>query len=94
MLTFEWDVRKAIRNYVRHGVAFDEAVTVFADPLGWFLDDGGHSVTEERFVLLGRSSAGILLAVMFTDRGTDRIRIISARRATRRERREYEQKPS
>lgn len=91
MLTFEWDIRKAAWNHARHRVSFDEALTAFADPLGRFLDDISHSVTEERFILLGRSSAGTLLAVMFTDRGADRIRIISARQATRRERRQYEQ---
>jgi uncharacterized protein len=91
MLTFEWDLGKAARNYERHGVTFDEAITTFADPLGRFLDDIGHSVTEERFVLLGRSSAGTVPAVMFTDRDGDRLRIISARRATRQERRAYEQ---
>ena len=91
MLTFEWDIRKAAGNRARHGVSFADALAVFADPLGRFLGDKDHSVNEERFILLGRSSAGSLLAVMFTDRGTDRIRIISARRATRRERRQYEQ---
>jgi uncharacterized DUF497 family protein len=91
MLTFEWDIGKAGQNLVRHRVSFDEALTVFADPLARFLDDEGHSFTEDRFILLGRSSAGSLLAVMFTDRGAERIRIISTRRATRRERRQYEQ---
>jgi uncharacterized DUF497 family protein len=91
MLTFEWHIQKAARNHAQHGVSFDEALTVFADPLGRFLDDKDHSVTEERLILLGRSNAGTLLAVMFTDRGTDRIRIISARRATRRERHQHEQ---
>lgn len=90
-LTFEWDARKAAANRDKHGISFDEAVTVFADPLGRVLPDVGHSVIEERFVLLGRSNADRMLAVMFTDRGAERIRLISARRATRRERTQYEE---
>jgi uncharacterized DUF497 family protein len=90
-LTFEWDARKAAANLAKHGVSFDEATTVFADPLGRFLDDPRHSILEERFVLLGLSAAGRLLAVMFTDRGGDRLRLISARPATRRERTDYEE---
>ncbi len=90
-LTFEWDVRKAAVNLNKHGVSFDEAVTVFADQLGRMQTEPRHSVHEERFVLLGMSVAGRLLTVMFTDRGPDRIRLISARIATRRERTEYEE---
>jgi uncharacterized protein len=90
-LTFEWDVRKAARNLAKHGVSFDEAVTVFADPLARLEDDDRHSVSEQRLVLLGRSSADRLLAVMFTDRGTERVRLISARPATRAERIQYEE---
>jgi uncharacterized protein len=56
-LTFEWDARKAARNLAKHGVAFDEALTVFADPLAQLEDDDQHSVSEQRLVLLGRSSA-------------------------------------
>lgn len=90
-LTFEWDPRKARANLAKHGVSFDEALTVFADPLGRLEDDDRHSVSEPRLVLLGRSGAHRLLAVMFTDRGPDRIRLISARPATRSERRQYEE---
>lgn len=90
-LTFEWDARKAVTNLARHGVSFDEAVTVFADPLGRLEDDDRHSVSEPRLVLLGTSSADRLLAVMFTERGAERIRVISARPATRSERRQYEE---
>ena len=90
-LTFEWDARKAAANLAKHGVSFDEALTVFADPLGRLEEDDRHSVSEPRLVLLGSSSADRLLAVMFTDRGADRIRVISARHATRAERQQYEE---
>jgi uncharacterized protein len=90
-LTFEWDARKSATNLAKHGVAFDEAVTVFADPLARLEDDDRHSVSEQRLILLGRSSADRLLAVMFTDRGAERVRVISARPATRRERTQYEE---
>lgn len=74
----------------KHGVSFEEGATVFGDPLGRIVDNPRHSSGEERFVLLGSSREERLLAVMFVDRG-ETIRIISARRATRRERREYEE---
>jgi hypothetical protein len=91
-VTFEWDPRKAAINAQKHGVTFDEAPTVFADPFGRIVDDPRHSRGEARFVLLGHSESDRLLAVMFTERG-DRIRLISARRATRRERQDYEEGP-
>lgn len=90
-LTFEWDFRKAKANHAKHRVSFEEAVTAFGDPLGRMQSDPRHSVGEERLVLLGRSAAGRLLAVMFTDRGASRLRVISARLATRRERTTYEE---
>jgi len=90
-LSFEWDSRKAAANEKKHGVGFMEATTVFGDPLGWFQADEAHSSTEERSLLLGRSSENRLLAVLFTDRGDELIRIISARLATPRERRKYEE---
>lgn len=89
-LTFEWDPQKDAANERKHGVDFREASTVFGDPLGWFQADDVHSVGEERLLLLGRSTSGRLLAVLFTDRGDELIRIISARLATLRERRKYE----
>jgi uncharacterized DUF497 family protein len=89
--TFEWDARKAKANLATHGVSFDEAITVFADPLGRLEDDDRHSVSEPRLVLLGASSTHRLLAVMFTERGPERIRLISARKATRSERQQYEE---
>ena len=87
---FEWDPQKAIENDRKHGVTFDEAVTAFGDPLGTVVDDPRHSIGEVRLALLGYSQANRLLAVMFTERG-DRIRLLSARKATRREHRQYEE---
>ena len=90
-LEFEWDPAKADANARRHRVAFPEAMTAFADPLGGVLEDRTHSVGEVRLVLLALSSRRRLLAVMFTERGPDRVRLISARPATRSERRRYEE---
>ena len=90
MATFEWDASKARRNQSAHGVTFGEAVSAFADPLGQIVDDRRHSRSEQRFALLGQSERDRLLVVMFTERGA-RIRVISARRATRTERRQYEE---
>ena len=90
-LTFEWDARKAARNLEKHGVPFEEAATVFGDPLGCIARDPRHSADEERFVLLGLSRRRRFLAVMFTERG-EVVRHISARRAARNERRDYEEK--
>ena len=88
-LSFEWDRAKDAANRRKHRVSFDEACTVFGDPLGWFQPDPAHSDREVRFLLLGRSSADRLLAVLFTERGPDVVRIISARPATARERTKY-----
>jgi len=92
-LSFEWDSEKAARNLARHGVSFEEAETVFGDPLGRIVTDPRHSEHEERYVLLGLSRQRRLLAVMCTERA-GQIRTISARQATRRERRSYEEEPS
>lgn len=89
-LTFEWDENKARQNIRKHGVSFEEASTVFADTLARTIYDPLHSDEEDRFITLGESQRRRLLVVVFTDRG-DRIRIISARVATRRERRDYEE---
>jgi uncharacterized DUF497 family protein len=89
-LTFEWDRRKARQNLKKHGVSFDEAATVFGDPLSSVIADSLHSAEENRFAIVGESQRRRLLVVVFTDRN-DRIRIISARPATRRERRDYEE---
>ena len=88
-LRFEWDSGKASANLAKHAVSFEEASTVFGDPLGRITDDPRHSAEERRFALLGLSRTGRYLVVMFTERG-ELVRLISARRATGRERREYE----
>jgi len=88
-LLFEWDTRKARRNLKIHGVSFDEASTAFQDPLSKTIADPLHSEDEERFVLLGHSHRNRLLVVVHTERG-DRIRLISARLASNRERVKYE----
>jgi hypothetical protein len=92
-LSFEWSFEKAARDLAKHGVSFQEAETVFGDPLGRIVTDPRHSEEEDRYVLLGLSHRQRLLAVMFTERA-EQVRIISARLATRRERRNYEEKPS
>jgi uncharacterized protein len=88
---FEWHGPKAAANRAKHKVTFQEAMTVFGDPLGRIAGDPRHSEGEERFVLLGQSERRRLLVVMFTERG-EAIHLISARKATRRERREYEER--
>lgn len=88
---FEWNSAKAIANAEKHGVTFDEASTVFGDPLALLIPDPDHSEGEERYLLLGMSTHQRLLVVAFAER-PPRTRIISARRATRQERRGYEAK--
>jgi uncharacterized protein len=89
-MQFEWDLFKAEINHRKHGVTFGEASTAFGDPLSITIDDPAHSEGEDRFILLGLTRANRLVVVVHTDRdGTTRI--ISARLATTRERRRYEQ---
>ena len=88
-LKFEWDAKKARENIKKHGVSFEEASTVFGDLLALTIYDPLHSEEEDRFVTLGESEKRRLIVVSFTDRD-DRIRIISVRVATRRERKDYE----
>jgi hypothetical protein len=85
---FSWDLEKAARNLRKHGVSFEEAASTFADPLSITVRDSQHSSTEERSLSIGRSSEGRLLVVSHADE-EHRIRIISARLATPRERRSY-----
>jgi uncharacterized protein len=85
---FEWDPGKAAHNLAKHGVTFEEASTTFGDPLSLTIFDDDDLHGEERYVLLGASRFGQLLVVVHTDRG-DSIRIISARLATRAERKSY-----
>jgi len=88
-LVFEWGERKAQANLKKHQVSFEEASTVFGDPLSLTIDDPVHSEEESRFVTVGKSITGRVLIVVHSDRG-DYIRIISARKATRHERKQYE----
>lgn len=87
---FEWDPVKAEANVRKHGVTFDEASTVFGDPLNLWMADPDHSHDENRSLLLGMSNRRKLLVVAFAER-PPRTRLISARRATRHERRRYEE---
>jgi uncharacterized DUF497 family protein len=87
---FEWDSSKAAENLRKHGVSFDEAITVFGDPLNLLMPDPDHSVGEKRYLLLGTSYRQRLLVVAFAER-PPRTRLISARRANPRERRKYEE---
>lgn len=87
---FEWDAAKAHENLKKHGVAFDEALTVFADPLARIFDDPDHSENEQRELIIGNSAKQRLLVVSFTER-QPRMRIISARQATPNERQKYEE---
>jgi uncharacterized DUF497 family protein len=86
---FEWNARKAARNLVKHGVSFEEASTVFGDPLAGTILDPRQFADEPRFVTIGLSTGQHLIVVAHAD-SDDTIRIISARRATRSERRRYE----
>jgi len=89
-LRFEWDPYKAEANLEKHDVSFEEAVTVFFDPLARIFPDEEHSDDELREIIIGHSARRQLILVNFT--GTDtRVRIISARKATRRERKDYEE---
>ncbi|MBN3951982.1 MAG: BrnT family toxin [Nostoc sp. NMS7] len=88
-MRFEWDSQKAQFNVKKHGVSFDEAATIFYDPLYLEDYDEAHSDQEDRFKIIGVSSSGRLLVVTCTQR-VDRIRIISSRLATKNERRIYE----
>jgi uncharacterized protein len=94
---FEWDLAKAIANFAKHGVSFEQAATVFLDPLAITIFDDAHSQTEERWFTMGQEAGGGLLVVVhtFQDQSSSiaRVRIISARTATKQERRVYEDEP-
>jgi len=87
---FEWSARKAAANLRKHGVSFDEAASVFYDPLSATGDDPDHSLDQRRFVTFGMSSSGRLLVVAHIEH-QDATRIITARLATRAERKLYEE---
>ena len=88
-MQFEWDSAKAAANAAKHNLTFEEAATAFGDPLSITIPDPDHSHTEDRFVLLGETLSGTLVVVVYAER-EDNVRIISARRATPQERRNYE----
>ncbi len=83
-MQFEWDPEKARKNLRKHGVSFEEAATCFEDPLGIDFYDPDHSKDEDRYILLALSKKGQVLVVVYTER-KNKIRIISARKATRKE---------
>lgn len=89
-MRFEWDERKATGNLAKHGVSFEEAATVFGDPLCDTFDDPDHSADEQRFLVIGMSHRGRVLIVAHTDDG-EVIRFISAREQTKLERDFYEE---
>ena len=88
---FEWDPKKENVNVRKHRVSFEEASSVFGDPLSLLMPDPAHSVDENRYILLGMSNLRKLLVVAFAER-PPRTRLITARQATRQERRHYEEK--
>lgn len=87
---YEWDEQKAKQNLRKHRVPFDEAETVFDDPLAITIRDPDHSEVEERFINIGQSDKGRILVISYTERGS-RTRLIMARSATRAERKKYEE---
>lgn len=89
-MEFEWNPDKAALNVEKHSVSFQEAATVFNDPLSATFPDPNHSIGESRYIIIGISRFGQLLVVAHTDRG-EKTRIISARKATRQEKRFYEE---
>jgi uncharacterized DUF497 family protein len=90
-MRFEWDPIKAASNIRKHGVSFDEAVTVFKDPLAFIFDDEAHSEEEHREIIIGMSALRRMILVCFVERLEDVVRIISARPATRQEIKDYEE---
>lgn len=89
-MKFSWDPRKADSNLRKHGIAFDEAMTVFNDPMALIFDDMVHSEEEHREIIIGFSTLHRLILICFVERSEDTIRIISARRATKAEIKDYE----
>ena len=90
-MEFEWDKNKAASNLSKHGVSFDEARTAFDDPLYIDFYDPDHSYDEHRYIIIGQSRQNSLLIISYTERGNV-IRLISARKATRKERETYEER--
>lgn len=90
-IKFEWDSDKAGANIKKHGVSFEEAQTVFRDPLACIFDDEVHSENERREIIIGHSENNRLLIVCFTEKTEGLVRIFSSRPATGKERRDYEE---
>ncbi len=90
-MQFEWDAVKAATNLKKHGVSFDEAVTVFSDSLACIFDDEWHSIGENREIIIGYSVQRRILMIIFTERSHDVVRIISARTATSTEVKKHEE---
>ena len=90
-MRFSWDPKKAASNLNKHGVSFEEAATVFGDPLSDTFPDPDHSMEEYRFVIIGSSESGKILVVAHTADG-ELVRLISAREVTREERTSYEER--
>jgi uncharacterized protein len=91
LLKFEWDIDKADVNVRKHGISFDEATTVFKDPLAAIFDDEEHSFNEIREIIIGRSILKRLLLISFSEMPERIVRIISARKATKKEQKDYEE---
>ena len=90
-LDFDWDEDKAAANVKKHGISFEEAKTVFGDPFSVTIDDPAHSASEYRFVDIGTSATGVVLTVTYAERG-QKIRLINCRKATKAERKIYEER--
>jgi uncharacterized protein len=90
-MKFQWDPNKADINLRKHGVSFEEAVTVFKDPFALIFDDEKHSEEEHREIIIGASMLSKLLLVCFVERDEDIVRIITARPATNKEKKDYEE---
>jgi hypothetical protein len=90
-LTFEWDEKKAKENIKKHRVSFEEAKTVFNDPLSVTIYDPDHSIDEYRYIDIGLSSKNRLIVVSYLEKG-EKIRIVSSRKATKKEQRDYEER--
>ncbi len=89
-MNFEWDTRKEATNELKHGVTFEEAETVFSNPLAVIFEDERHSADEAREIIIGHSRRNRILVISFAER-SGAVRIISARPATRKERKDYEE---
>lgn len=89
-MQFEWDPNKAESNFEKHGILFSEATTIFSDPLELTITDPDHSMGEYRFLSIGRSVFGRLLAVSYSEKENNSIRVIGARPATKSEQKLYE----